>query len=387
MWYFNTFPNNKYMFAIQVILFKVIKALGFLTYSLTATHILNLFFVDLSVILTILTAKKLFGKKGVLYSIVLVLLSSAFYIYLPILYTDTTAMPIPIALIYLFVSMDRQEDKILVNKKNILLSIIFSIVALIGIKIKITSVIVVIAIVVCSIINQQVKKQAGIITIILITLLLEIVSINYIESKIHFFRAPNRLPYSHWVMMGLYETPSNVKGKNSIGVYNKELYSYSFKLGPSEKIIEGNKKTIIKKLKKYGPDGYVKFLYRKSLFTWGDGTYNGSRIIAEHKMVKKNIIQDVVYCYGKFFVYYYIFNTAMIFIMYISFIVGGIGNIIKNNKDITIIYMSIFGLFFFLLIWETSSRYLVHYVPLFIVGIIPGLKTIRRKFNRGEENE
>ena len=385
IWYFNTFPNNKYLFAIQIILFKILKIIGLLKYSLTATHIINIICVDISILLTLLTVKKMYGKKSVLYAITLIILSSAFYIYLPIFYSDTAAMPIPIALIYIFISMDRDKENIIINKKNILLSIVFSIIALLGIKIKVTTIIVFIAIIICSIINKQVKKQAKIITLIALLLIFELLSLNYIERKTNFFNSEenNSLPYTHWVMMGLYEFPSNVKGKNYIGVYNAELYSYSFKLGYRDKIISGNKKKIAEKLTQYGPIGYLKFLYRKSLFAWGDGTFHGSRMISENKLVKNNFIQELIYCSGKYFVYYYILNTAILFAMYILFIIGSIKNIKENEKNTTIVYMAIYGLLFFLLIWEASARYLIHYVPLMIVGSISGMLVLEKKTCKG----
>ena len=385
IWYFNTFPNNKYLFAIQVILFKLLKIFGILKYSLTATHIVNIICVDISILFTLLTVKKLYGKNNLLIATLLILLSSAFYIYLPIFYSDTSAMPIPIILIYLFISMDRIDEKICINKRNIILSIIFSTVAILGIKLKVTSILVFIAIIVCMVINKKVKKHAKIIILITLMLTVELFSLKFIESKINFFVSTNgnSLPYTHWVMMGLYEAPSNVKGKKYIGVYNEKLYNYSFKLGTRENIIAGNKKRIIKKLKQYGPIGYIKFLYRKCLFAWGDGTFHGSRMISENKLVKNNIIQEFICCSGKYFKYYYLINTAILFIMYISFIVGGIDNIKNNNCNNTIVYMSIYGLLFFLLIWEASARYLVHYVPVLVVGSIPGINVLQQKISKG----
>ena len=44
--YFISFPNNKYLFIIQVIIFKILKYLGVLKYSLTATHIVNIICIN-----------------------------------------------------------------------------------------------------------------------------------------------------------------------------------------------------------------------------------------------------------------------------------------------------------------------------------------------------
>ena len=39
--------------------------------------------------------------------------------------------------------------------------------------------------------------------------------------------------------------------------------------------------------------------------------------------------------------------------------------------------IAVFGLFLFLLIWETRSRYLVNFVPIFILLGIDGIQGIR----------
>ena len=131
----------------------------------------------------------------------------------------------------------------------------------------------------------------------------------------------------------------------------------------------------------------MKFLYRKCLFAWGDGTYHGSRMLSENQLVQDNTIQKIILCNGKFFKYYYILNTAIIFIMYISLIIGSINDYIKKKDENIVIYMSIFGLLFFLLIWESSARYIVHYVPILIVGAIPGLKVIENMKGKDSNEE
>lgn len=387
--YFISFPNNKYLFIIQVIIFKILKYLGVLKYSLTATHIVNIICINISIILTLLTVKKMYGSKNNLYTIFMILLSSAFYIYLPILYSDTISMPIPIALLYIYISMQKEDEKIILNKKNIVLSILFAILVALGFKIKVTTVIVFVSIIISSIICKKIKSNLKILVVILSFTVLVFISLGIVEKRIAFFRETkgDGLPYTHWVMMGLYERPSNVKGKNYIGVYDEKLYAYSFSLGDKKNIIKGNTKRIVKKIKKYGPIDYMKFLYRKCLFAWGDGTYHGSRMLSENQLVQDNTIQKIILCNGKFFKYYYILNTAIIFIMYISLIIGSINDYIKKKDENIVIYMSIFGLLFFLLIWESSARYIVHYVPILIVGAIPGLKVIENMKGKDSNEE
>ena len=118
--YFSNFPNNKYLFVIEVVLFKILNMLSLMKYSLEATYIVNIICVNISAVLTILTIKKLFGNKNSLFSMILIFISSAFYLYLPVFYTDTLAMPIPIAILYCYLHIRDLE----LGRKKILLSIL-----------------------------------------------------------------------------------------------------------------------------------------------------------------------------------------------------------------------------------------------------------------------
>ena len=52
----------------------------------------------------------------------------------------------------------------------------------------------------------------------------------------------------------------------------------------------------------------------------------------------------------------------------------------KELKELQLlIFISIFGLFLFLLIWETRSRYLVNYIPLFLINAYMGICAINNE--------
>ena len=48
-----------------------------------------------------------------------------------------------------------------------------------------------------------------------------------------------------------------------------------------------------------------------------------------------------------------------------------------ETREIQAMQIAVFGLFLFLLIWETRSRYLVNFVPIFILLGIDGIQGIR----------
>lgn len=385
--YFTKFPNNSYLFIMEVAVFKILKIFGILSYSLTVIKILNLIAVDIAAVLTILTIKKMFGNKQSIYGFVLVLLSSAFYLYLPIVYTDTIPMPIPIAMLYAYICMDRENNNILINKKNIILSIIIGFLTILGIKLKFTCIIMLLGIIVDLVFNKRIKFNLKPLGIIIACIISFFFIFKAVESRIQFFvdTKDNALPYTHWIMMGMYDRPSELKGKKFIGTYNAELYEYTYSLGSTENMVKGHIKKIIAKLKDYGVFGYTNYLYRKGIAAWGDGTYSASRIISELPTKKDNLTQQIVYPSGKYFIYLYLKDTALVLFIYITYIFGAIYSI-KNNKDLNNkVFITIFGLLTFLLIWESWPRYIAHYVPILLVGCIPGIEIIIDKFSELKE--
>ena len=270
------------------------------------------------------------------------------------------------------------------DRKKIFLSILIGILAVIGIKIKFTCVIMLIAIIVDVLFRFKFNQNIKTMGIIILTMICSFSFLRLVENHIDFFKATKTgaLPYSHWIMMGLYEYPSNVEGKDYIGVYNAKLYNYTYSLGTRENMIKGHIKKIKEKMKSYKVTGYISFLYRKALFTWGDGTFHGSRTISENKIMEKNIVQEIICSDGKYFSIYYIKDTGLIIFLYFSIVVSAITAFVKKTNDCNVVYIALFGLIVFLSLWESSARYLVHYVPIIIVASIPGIDALFCKIRK-----
>ncbi len=381
--YFINFPNNKYLFILEVVFFKILNVFGLLNHSLIALRILNIILVNIAGILTVLTIKKIFGNKLSIYGVILVILSSAFYIYLPIFYSDTITMCIPIAIIYTYLCLERKNNKLVINMKNIFLLVLMSFLIVIGMKLKFTCIIVFLGILIDIIINNKLKNHLKELSYIVIFIFAFLLLFKVPENRLQFMQnKEGALPYTHWIMMGLYERPSLVEGKNHVGAYNADLYSFTFKQGTKENMIKANVKKIKEKLKEYGPINYIHFLYRKSLFTLGDGSFSGCLVITESPLMKKNFFHKLLFEGRDYFEYYYIKDIAVLLFIYLSLVVGAIHSV-KINKDISNkFYLTIFGLLAFLMIWETTPRYIIHYMPIIIVACVPGVQVIVDRINK-----
>ena len=58
--------------------------------------------------------------------------------------------------------------------------------------------------------------------------------------------------------------------------------------------------------------------------------------------------------------------------LYAMFIIMSIYFIKTKKNECHVVLLAIFGLLVFLLLWEASPKYLLHYVPIFIVASVYG---------------
>ena len=101
--------------------------------------------------------------------------------------------------------------------------------------------------------------------------------------------------------------------------------------------------------------------------TWGDGTYfvfrEGTIIKHTNSKLWELILKDGAY-YRYFYYYSQGFHLAVLTLLMVSLVIG-----IVNGKinAVLLFKIALFGLFLFLLIWETKSRYILQFAPLLLL--------------------
>ena len=68
--------------------------------------------------------------------------------------------------------------------------------------------------------------------------------------------------------------------------------------------------------------------------------------------------------------YYLYFAQGIQFAFVMCLLITAYKAIVSKNYENTYIRIAIFGVLIFLLLWENRSRYLLNYIPIFIVIII-----------------
>ena len=122
------------------------------------------------------------------------------------------------------------------------------------------------------------------------------------------------------------------------------------------------------------------FYNRKIAYTWTDGTFFSFEKLRREPIHKK-YLKFVYSENGKNSIYWLLSNVEW-FIIITLMLIGIIKRkyLPKELKELQLlIFISIFGLFLFLLIWETRSRYLVNYIPLFLINAYMGICAINNE--------
>jgi hypothetical protein len=152
-------------------------------------------------------------------------------------------------------------------------------------------------------------------------------------------------PKTHWIMMGLLEN----------GGYSIDDVNATRAAGNFAQKTDFNIKVIKERLGNYNFFTYLKLLfYGKAARTWLDGAYFINQGYLDSKFIN-----------SKAFVGLTMFNQLLLFTgLLCSFYYGGK----FTKRDFTLLFrIALCGLFIFLLIWETRSRYIINFTPLILL--------------------
>jgi 4-amino-4-deoxy-L-arabinose transferase-like glycosyltransferase len=287
--------------------------------------------------------------------------------YLPIFYTDTITLPfIVIPLYYLSNYFFENEKEYYIIISGLLFGI--------GGVIKPTVLIPFIAIIlyaICSKKNAFIWKLVG---VVIIPLLGYKVFVHHFFVQEYFENA--RIPKNHYIMIGLEKD----------GGFSQEAYEYTIQYSGEQARKEADNKRIQERIKEMiQKHQVIPFYNRKMSYTWTDGTffaYEKLRRDPYHPENTKYILST------KEDHWYWLMANAEWIIILCLMIMGTIfrNHLPKKLRDMQwILNTSIIGLFLFLLLWETRSRYLVNFSPIFLLNAYIGLIAMKEKWNDKEK--
>ncbi len=351
--YFSIYPTQ---IPITILVYAI-KAVGSLLGFANPSEfviIYNAFMTSLMLLFIYKIGKKLTDSKTALCMMLLASMYPDFYLYVSYYYTDIVALPFAIIGFYFLLQSEEKKSRLYL----ILASILFGI----GFKLRVTVLILLIAYILCMFRKYSIKTIGKRTLIVIIGILISVVSYNKIVYPMFSVELnPNvKVPITHWIMMGV--------NKDTNGGYTDADINFS--------INTSNKNTeIMKVIKKRVTKLDITFFYNKIRKVWSEGDHdiqrkyaltshmNGLRLVTRGELsgIERNYAQIL-----KFSIYLLFLMTIVIEFKNVQF---------KKSKNAPLI-ICLFGAIIFYLIWEALSRYSFSFLPMTILGISLGVKTL-----------
>lgn len=371
--YFAKHTNNLFM---QIFLSAYLKLTSFIPNlsTLRKLELLNLFFVDSAILMGILVTKKILGTVAADRVFILSFLLIGFHPTLSVVYSDTLAMPFPIAIFLCFVyGMSMQK-----TSQRAMLFAIGAALGVIGYCIKPTVIIVEIAIcILCILYKKRGFFKSDIWLSLLAAVLLSFLTcgvIYEIEKPVKQelqTQYPDIKPRGmlHYMALGLCEPDDTTQG---YGCYNETEVMWMQQHINDDNYIQEAIEHIKSKIVQFGPIGYLRHLLNKLIWTGSDGTFfyggEGGFHLENQSSTDtlRGRLQNAFYIETNFYQNW--FSNWMQGV-WLLVCIKCVMCYLKKDYNIytSVAKLSILGLFLFLLLFENRSRYLFLYLPLLLV--------------------
>ena len=362
--YLVRYPNNVPFTLLLSALYRVCYlTLGYVPKMVPI--VLNCVAINLSVLFTALTTKKLFGNKQALVTLALCMLFAPYYTYTAYYYTDSLSMPFLIGGVYLFVSAIKSENKY----KRYALLLAFGGVVFLGFKMKATVIFALICGLIYVLLKFSIKKVATISLAVIVGFstvgAVYSTSVNSLNLYTKEQSYECEYPFTHWIMMGLKE----------LGHYNLEDSKFTDSFENKDEKQNANIREIKNRIEDFGVKGLIFHTVKKAVWMWEDGTY----FISHHleKTDNWNPLHSLVLDKGSYHNVFYIYSCGFQLFLIVMMILSALKGCIKPKVNKTILLKGLlFSILIFLLIWEARSRYLYNFTPVFILLAVDGLQEL-----------
>ena len=359
-WYFTTYPNNVAVCMFLAVFFRIFG--GVCSY-ITLGVLLNVVLILLGAGCFVLLARSMYGVRMAFLGVLICTLFLPFYMHAPIFYTDTFALPFVTGSFLIY----------RLRKKDVRYLILAAAVLALGYKMKGSLGVILIALLIHLWLQKEKAaerlKQS---VLLLVPFLLLVGFFTILPGKMPFLDASeaekNEFPLEHWLAMGL----------EGNGGYNADVYWMTASVEGKEEKKAVDREFISRKMEEYGISGMKQHLKKKTLFTWGDGVYFAPEKLKRDPLQESWLHSWVLYDgenYGKTYRY----CNAIHLLLLLGILISALRNFLEkgSTREIQAMQLAVFGLFLFLLIWETRSRYLVNFVPVFVLLGLDGVQGMK----------
>lgn len=360
--YFYYFPNNLGGMAFLYLAFKTASMFGAVDYFAIATAA-NALLLTATVLLTVLICKRLFGVTQSIMALIYILLSPPFYMIAPVFYTDSLSMIFPVLVVYLYLKYYDSENK----ARKLFLACMIGLCCALGMLIKFTVVIALVAIIVHHIFTKGIVRSVPIAALSAIVIAIAFTLFNTYFYSAHLDKAKAEklnIPHSHWVMMGL--------GGN--GRYNGHDLEFTLSFDDKDEQRAAINNRIKKRINSRGFLGMMSLFLNKGIIIFGDGTYALSDFLDDNP-AKDTTLHSFVLYDGEHYKLYLYTCSGTYFSILLLMLASAYGALIrkKQAQKNMLPLLCVFGIMLFLMIWEVTGRYVVNFIPLIIISAASGI--------------
>lgn len=366
--YFYQFQNNVALAYMLNYFFLIFKFFGCTNYLLAGV-IFNIICIDIAIFFLYKMITLMFTKEKQLFFLLLLFTTLPFITLTPIFYTDTIALPFVTIPLFLLLYIMKHPD--CSKKKEYLLYGLCGFIFGIGMQVKFTVVIVLIAFIGYRILSTDIRKKWKSFLILLLGILLVVLPVKLVSKRLFNQERlyQTQVPMTHWIMMGLHKD----------GDFSYEEYRTTFEAGDYDAKVHKNIGIIKKRVIDYISTGkFVPFYTKKLSIVWSDGSYYAPELVRIDP-VRDSILHDFVLANGKHFVYFYSFSQMQHITMLVMILLSILcaKNWTVEQKNIrNFLLVIIFGLICFFLLWEVSPRYILHMLPVLIIASYIGMDSV-----------
>ncbi len=358
--YFYKFPNNMPITIILQFIFRFFNRLGVTNFFIVGA-VFNGICIELTYLFVFLLVKELAGKTNAFMAIIIMYFCMPLQTYISVFYTDTTTMMYPVAAIYFAVLLMKQKSEQKNDKiKYTILIILLGLFVAVGTIIKNSVALALIAVLIVLVLNMQFKKAIACLAsfalffVIISSMFSAFMYENILDESI---AEDMSTPFIAWIAMGL----------QGDGAHSADDNHYIWSFETAEEKTNAANELLLERMEEHGFVGYLEFLNKKAVRSFGSGNFNAQNIVA-NTLMKENFAVDILFPEGEYFVIYdTIAQGFHVFIM-LCLVMGAFFSMRKKFYKFLMPQVATFGLLLFLLIWEAGTRYLLNYYPIMIIS-------------------
>jgi len=384
--YFSIYPNNLLLLFFERGVYKLHLFFGGTIDFYWLLVLLNIVAIDGALYLIYKIGKKVFGRAVGLYAFILGMLLFGLMPWLTSVYSDTLSLSVGLLIFDLYLRLKNARK----TQTRIALGMMIGLLVQLGFLLKPSTIFIAIAIVLLELLTYDYKNvmRYGR-RFMLSALVLGAIASGMYSTKAVFnytlthqqiveYDESMNFPFTHWLMMGMQE--AEYKGHPTYGFWSGEDFALTYHTPGKYGKIRAHLGVIKKRLQQFGVFGYGRFLWNKSIWILGDGTFfwgdEGVRASVTNKPGMKQDVQQFVYASGEQHQYYAYFlqTTWLLVLMCLSATLFAIKQ--YRKKEFFIISCTILGAILFVLLFEGRSRYIMNNLGFFVLGAGLGLKQI-----------